>query len=275
MDFQPILNKIAASATDLAFRLVGGILLLTIGRLTIKWLMRLIKNGKGMKKLDAAAERFLTNSIRVILNVALAVSVIALLGVPMTSALAVITSAGVAIGLALQGALGNLAGGIMILIFRPFQLNDFIEIASFSGTVTDIGFFYTKLKTTDNRAITIPNGTVMSAEIVNYSANPRRRVDMSFSVSYGSDVTQVRQILLEEASKHDSVLKDPIPFCRFSEQGENSLHFILRAWVERENYWNVKFDLLESIHNRLAAEGISVPFKQLDVHLIHDDKRNA
>ena len=115
----------------------------------------------------------------------------------------------------------------------------------------------------------------MGEEIINYSTNPQRRLDMNFSVAYGRDVTRIRQILLEEADKHDLVLKDPASFCRFSEQGDSSLNFILRVWVARDDYWNVKFDLLEAIHNRLQAEGISIPFKQLDVHLSHEDKKNA
>ena len=273
MDLQTFLSKLTVSATDLAFRLLGGLALLILGRLLIKWIMRLIKSSKGMKKLDVAVERFLTNSIRVVLNVVLAVSVIALFGVPMTSVLAIIASAGVAIGLALQGSLSNLAGGIMILIFHPFHLDDFIEIENFSGTVTDIGFFYTTLKTTDNRTVTIPNGTVMGEEIINFSTNPQRRLDMTFSVAYGNSTTRVRQILLEEAEKHPLITKEPEPFCRLVEQGESSLNFALRVWTARENYWNVKFDLLEAIHNRLTREGLDVPYKQIDVHLKHSEQQ--
>ncbi len=272
MDLQQFLDKLFASATDLAFRLLSAIALLLIGRVVIKWVMRIIKNSKGMKKIDVGAERFLINSIRVALNVVLAISIIAIIGIPMTSMLAILTSAGVAIGLALQGALSNLAGGIMILIFHPFHLDDFVEIESFSGTVTDIGFFYTTLKTTDNRTVTIPNGTVMGEEIINYSVNDQRRVDMTFSVAYGTDTARVRQILLEEADRHSAVLKDPAPFCRLSEQGDSSLNFVFRVWVAKDDYWNVKFDLLEAIHNRLVAEGITVPYKQLDVHLTHSDE---
>ncbi len=266
MDFQTFLDQLFASATDLALRLISALALIIIGRLVIRWVMGWIKNSKGMKKLDVGAERFLVNSIRVLLNVVLAVSAIAILGVPMTSMLALLTSAGVAIGLALQGALSNLAGGIMILIFHPFRLDDFIEIESFSGTVTDIGFFYTTLKTTDNRTVTIPNGTVMGEEIINYSANDQRRVDLAFSVAYGTDVARVRKILSEEAERHASVRKDPPPFCRLSEQGDSGLVFVLRVWVAKEDYWTVKFDLLEAVHNRLAQEQITVPYKQLDVH---------
>lgn len=268
MSFEEFLNKLISLATDLAFRLLGALAILILGRLLIGWIMRFVRRTKGIKKLDPAVERFLVNSIRVVLNVVLAVSVIAVLGVPMTSMLALLTSAGVAIGLALQGALSNLAGGIMILIFRPFHLDDFVEIEDFSGTVRDIGFFYTTLCTTDNRVVTIPNGTVMGEEIINYASNSTRRVDMTFSVAYGTDVDRVRQILLEEASKHPLTLDDPLPFCRLSQQNESALEFVLRAWVKKEDYWTVKFDLLESIHIRFASEDIKIPFRQLDVHII-------
>lgn len=268
MRFEDFLNKLLSLATDLAFRLLSALAILILGRLLIGWIMRLIRQTRGIKKLDPAVERFLINSIRVVLNVVLAVSVIAVLGVPMTSMLALLTSAGVAIGLALQGALSNLAGGIMILIFHPFHLNDFVEIESFSGTVRDIGFFYTTLCTTDNRVVTIPNGTVMGEEIVNYASNPTRRVDMTFSVAYGSDVERVREILLEEANKHSLTLDDQQPFCRLSRQNESALEFVLRTWVMKENYWTVKFDLLEAVHIRFAAEGIKIPFRQLDVHIV-------
>ena len=185
MDFQVFLDKLLSGAIDLSLRLLGALAILILGRILIKFLMRTLKKSRALSHLDPAVAQFLLQAIRLSLNVLLALSVVALLGVPMTSALALIASAGVAVGLALQGALGNLAGGIMILIFRPFHLEDFIELGSFSGTVTDIGFFYTTLRATDNRVVTIPNGTVMGAEIVNFSAAPTRRVDMVFSVPYG------------------------------------------------------------------------------------------
>ncbi|MBR7098246.1 MAG: mechanosensitive ion channel [Clostridia bacterium] len=275
MNFEKLLDKLLSHATDLAFRLLGALAILIIGRLLIKWVMRLIRRGKSIKKLNPAVERFLINSIRVVLNVVLVVSVIAVLGVPMTSVLALLTSAGVAIGLALQGALSNLAGGIMILIFHPFHLDDYVEIENFSGTVKDIGFFYTTLCTTDNRVVTIPNGTVMGEEIINYSSNPTRRVDMLFSVAYGTDIDRVRLLLLEEADKHPMTLKEPEPFCRLSQQNSSSLDFTLRVWVNKDDYWTVKFDLLEAIQKRMNEEHITVPFNQLDVHISNEKDLQA
>ncbi len=267
MDLQAFLDKLLSGATDLVFRLFGGLALLLLGRIVIRFLMRVFKKSRAIARLDPAVERFLLQALRLSLNVVLALSVIAILGVPMTSALALLASAGVAIGLALQGALGNLAGGIMILIFHPFHLEDFIEIDAYAGTVTDIGFFYTTLRTTDNRLVTIPNGTVMAEEIVNFSAAPTRRVDMVFSVPYGADLDRVREILLSVARDHPLVLSDPPIFCRLTEQGEDGLRFTLRAWVQKNDYWSVKFDLLETAHARLSDLGLSPPYRQIDVHL--------
>ena len=267
MNFEALLERLLNVAADLLLRLLAALLLLILGRWLIKLLLRSLQVGKAVQRADPAVRRFLINSLRVALNVLLAVSVIAVLGIPMTSALALLTSAGVAIGLALQGALGNLAGGVMILIFRPFRLEDYVEAGSFGGTVTDIGFFYTVLRTPDNRTVTIPNGTVMSEEIVNYSTNPTRRLDLTFSVAYGHDPRRVRAIILEEACRHEGVLREPPPFCPLTEQGEHALQLTLRVWVNTPDYWTLKFDLTEAIHCRLEREGISVPFPQLDVHL--------
>ncbi len=272
MDLQAFLDKLLSGATDLALRLLGGLVILIVGRFVIRFLMRMLKKSRAIARLDPAVERFLLQAVRLSLNVLLALSVIALLGVPVTSALALLASAGVAIGLALQGALGNLAGGIMILLFHPFHLEDFIEIDAYSGSVTDIGFFYTTLRTTDNRLVTIPNGTVMAEEIVNFSASPTRRVDMVFSLPYSASPDLVRELLLSVARDHPLVLTDPPIFCRLTEQGEDGLRFTLRAWVEKNDYWSVKFDLLESAHARLSALGLSPPYRQIDVHL--EEKRH-
>ena len=266
MDFQLFLDKLLSGAIDLSLRLLGALAILILGRILIKFLMRMLKKSRAVSRFDPAVERFLLQSVRLSLNILLALSVVALLGVPMTSALALIASAGVAVGLALQGALGNLAGGIMILIFHPFHLEDFVELDAFSGTVTDIGFFYTTLRTTDNRMVTIPNGTVMGEEIVNFSAAPTRRVEMVFSVPYGAPLDSVRDTLLSVALNHPLVLDEPAVFCRLTEQGEDGLHFTLRAWVQKEDFWTVKFDLLEAAHARLSDLGLSPPYRQVDVH---------
>ncbi|MCQ2400138.1 MAG: mechanosensitive ion channel family protein, partial [Clostridia bacterium] len=214
---------------------------------------------------------FLLNFIKITLNVILVVAVIGILGVPMTSVITVIASAGVAIGLALQGALSNLAGGLMILIFKPFKIGNYVLVNGLEGTVKDIGIFYTVLDTIDNCEITIPNGTVMGSPIKNFSSHDRRRVDMDIQVAYGSDVKRVNEILLEEISKHELAILDPAPFARLTNMQDSALVFTIRVWCKTEDYWPFKFDLNERIVNRLNAEGVVIPFNQLDVHIKKED----
>ncbi len=264
------LDSLLAVLIDIGWKLLWAIVLLIVGRILIKLVMKWMRSGKFGKKLDETVAHFLINAVNVVLNVVLFVSVIAILGVPMASVITVIASAGVAIGLALQGSLSNLAGGIMILIFRPFRVGHFIEAGGFSGTVKDIDLFYTVLNTPDNKVVTIPNGTVMGEEIINYSVNDTRRVDLVFNVAYGTDVDKVKAILLEEGTRHELVLPDPAAFCRMTKQNESSIDFTLRLWVNSGDYWQVNFDVMEAVHKRFAAEGIEIPFNQLDVHVKQD-----
>ena len=261
------LNWMVGVLQDVGLKLIASAIVFIVGRFLIKLLIKALRNGKIGQKMEPTASHFLLNFISIALYVILAVTIIGIMGVPMASVVAAIASAGVAIGLALQGSLSNLAGGIMILLFHPFRVDHFIEAAGFSGTVKDIDIFYTVLHTPDNKVVTIPNGTVMSSSIINYSVNDLRRVDLVFSVAYGTDAETVKAILLEEAGKHELALKEPAPFCRLTKQAESSLDFTLRVWVKKDDYWQVNFDLLESIHARFEEEKIEIPFNQIDVHM--------
>ena len=252
---------------DIGLKLLASVLLFIGGRLIIKSTVNALRTGKASKKMEPTVAHFLANLVNIVLYIILAVTVIAIMGVPMASVVAAIASAGVAIGLALQGSLSNFAGGIMILLFHPFRVGDFIEVGGFSGTVSDIDVFYTFIRTGDNKSVTVPNGTIMSNSVVNYSVNGTRRVDLDIGVAYGSDIDRVKAILLEEGTKHELVLKDPEPFCRLSVQGDSALTFTLRVWTETANYWQVRFDVLEAVHKRLEKEGIEIPFPQMDVHV--------
>jgi small conductance mechanosensitive channel len=269
MDWNQIWNTITAWSMDFGKRLLIAILVLIVGRLVIKWVIKLMTKSKFAEKNDKTVTTVLSHFVSAALYVLLVVIIIGILGVPTASVITVIASAGVAIGLALQGALSNIAGGIMILVLRPFRVGDYVELAGKSGTVSDVGIFYTTLTTPDNKVITIPNGTVMGTEIVNYSVKDTRRVDLVFNVAYGTDVDKVRSILLEEAGKHPLTLDDPAPFARLTKQSESSLDFTLRVWVNAGDYWTVNFDLLETLNNRFEKEGIEIPFNQLDVHVIN------
>ncbi len=190
--------------------MIIALLVLIIGFWIVRLLLRLLGKSKLMKK-DPTVTKFLSGTIKISLNTLVIVTVIGILGVPMSSVIAVIASAGVAIGLALQGALSNFAGGIMILIFRPFRIGDFVDAGGYSGTVKEIGIFYTVMTTPDNREVTIPNGTITGSSVVNYSVNDTRRVDLTVSVAYGSDINRVQHVLLEEAAKQTLALTDPAP----------------------------------------------------------------
>lgn len=271
MTWDQFVNKIADFAINAGMKLLWALAIYLIGKFVIKFVLKLLRRTRFMRKAELSVSRFLLTFIRIVLEIVLILTIVAVLGVPMTSMVAVIASAAAAIGLALQGALSNFAGGIMILIFHPFRLDDFIDAGGFSGTVTDIGIFYTILKTPDNKNVTIPNGTIMAQPVTNYSAHPIRRLELKFPVSYGTDVEKVRTILLDEVSKHSMVLSDPAPFARLSAHEDSSLTFLVRVWVKRENYWTVNFDLMEAIHKRLDAEGIKIPFNQLDVHITDEN----
>jgi len=264
---EEFLDWLVRVAQDVALKLLAAILVFVIGHFIIKFVVKKLRNGKISQKLEATVAHFLCNFVNIMLYVILTVTIVAIMGIPMASVIAVIASAGVAIGLALQGSLSNFAGGIMILLFHPFRVDHFIEAGSFTGTVKDIDIFYTTITTPDNRVISIPNGTVMATPVINYSINDTRRVDLVFSVAYGTDTQKVTALLLEEAAKHELVIQDPEPFCRLTKQNASSLDFTLRVWTEKDNYWQVNFDLLQNINSRFVEENIEIPFQQVDVHV--------
>ncbi len=272
-DWNALWDKLVELCVGAAWRIVLAVVLLIVGKLIIRLIMRMMRRSKLIQKMEDGAEHFLISFTKVALNILLILSIVGVLGVPMSSMIAVLASAGAAIGLALQGALSNLAGGLMILIFRPFRLDDYVEVGNYSGTVTDIGVFYTTLKTPDNKNVTIPNGTIMGQAAVNYSAHDTRRLELSFTVAYGTDLEKVKTALLETAKANKMVLEDPAPFANLKAHEDSALRFILRVWVKREDYWTLHFELMEQINNRFIADGITIPFPQVDVHMIADEKK--
>ncbi len=262
-----ILKSIAEFCVDAGIKLVLALVVLGIGLKLAKYITKKIINSKAMQKSDASVRSFLNNLILITLNVTVVISAALIIGIPATSFVALLGTAGVAIGLALQGAFSNFAGGIMILIFRPFKVGDYIESSGLSGTVHDISIFYTVLQTVDNKHITIPNGTLMNSSVTNYSAENTRRVDITFSVSYDSDIEKVKEILLNKAIEHKFSLKEPAPFARLTNHGQSSLDFTLRVWCNSENFWDLKFDLTESIKKEFDKNNIVIPYQQIDVHL--------
>jgi small conductance mechanosensitive channel len=212
------------------------------------------------KGVDVTLQKFLGNLGGWVLKILLFITVISQLGIATTSFAAIIGAAGLAIGLALQGSLANFAGGILIMIFKPIKIGDYIEAQGQSGTVKEIEIFTTKLNTTDNKEIIIPNGALSNGNIVNYSTEATRRVDFTFGVGYNSDIKKTKEILFGVLDAHPLVLKEPAIAVNLSELGDSSINFFTRGWVKKEDYWSVKFDVLEQVKEALDAAEIEIPY---------------
>lgn len=267
IDLQQVIDLLMEFATTIALRMVAGVILLIVGFKVIKIFMKVVTKTGWHEKLDSGAKSFIKSFFTIILKAVLIVTVAGFIGVPMTSVVALIASAGLAIGLALQGALGNFAGGLMILIFKPFKIGDHIDTHTDAGIVKDINVFYTVLKTFDNRIITMPNGAMTNASIINFSMEEERRVDFTFTTSYGADIDAVKSLLLDIADKHPNVLKEPEPVARMKEHGDSALVFVMRAWSKREDYWTVYFDITETVKKEFDKYNIEIPYPQMDIHM--------
>ena len=263
----PIIEKILSFLVTAGGKIIAAILVLIIGHIIIKFVTKLIAKSNIGKKADLTVKKFLENFIKVALYCVLIVSVIAIVGIPMASIVAVLGSAGLAIGLALQGALGNIAGGIMRVIFKPFTIGDYVDAAGCSGTVDSINLFYTVIKTGDNKRVTIPNSNITGANVTNYSCEDKRRVDIAFTVAYGSDMAKVKAIIIDVINKNDLALKDPAPFVRISNHLDSAVEITTRTWCNSADYWTVFFDITEGINKAFAENDVEIPFPQMDVHV--------
>ena len=255
-----IINSLAGIATSVGSKIVFAVIVLIIGKILIDALLKLLKKGKLLDKMDASVKTFALSFVKIALYVLLIISIIGILGVPMASVVAALASAGVAIGLALQGALSNLAGGIMLMIFKPFKVGDFVEASGVSGIAKEITMFYTVITTLDNKRITVPNGNLMNANIVDYSSEDLRRVDLDFSCAKSEDPARVQSIMVKVMEANSKVLDAPEkPFARVSGGTNEAMNFIVRAWCANADYWDVYFDLTQSIIEALGAEGVQAP----------------
>lgn len=272
MTIEQLLTMLASWAVSIASRLVLTGIVLIVGFKIAKILTKMIDRSKGLEKIDPAVRSFAKNSASIGMKVMVLITAASILGLNMTSFITLLGTVGVAVGLSLQGSLSNIAGGLIILIFKPFKIGDFITVDGSSGTVKEIGIFYTQLTTIDNAKIIVPNSVVSSQTLTNVSDQKTRRVDINVSVSYDSDIQKVKDILLNIANSHPDVLQEPaVPMARVSAHSDNALEFAFRSWVKSENYWDVKFDMLEAIKKEFDKNGISIPYPQLDVHLDNKD----
>lgn len=228
---------------------------------------RIKKRMQKNKKVDKTISKTLLRCGNILAKILVIVALVSYLGIDTSGVTALITSLGVCVGLAVNGALSNLAGGFLILITRPFKIDDFIEAEGYSGTVIDIRITDTKIRTPDNKIVYLPNGKLSAAEIVNYSEEATRRVDITFGISYDNDFEKAKSILMDLSNQHAKVLKDPAPSVRMSEQGDSSINLTLKVWVLNGDYWDVKFDLLEAAKKAFDENHIEIPYNQLDVHI--------
>lgn len=248
-------------------QLLMAIITLVIGLWIIKFIVRIADKAMTRAKLELSLQRFLASFIGIILKVLLIISVASMVGIATTSFIAILGAAGLAVGLALQGSLANFAGGVLILLFKPFKVGDFIDAQGYMGTVHAIQIFNTILKTPDNKTIIIPNGPLSNGSMTNFSTEPTRRVDMTFGIGYEDDIAKAKSVLNRLVTEESRVLKEPAFQIVVGELGESSVNFTVRVWCNASDYWGIYFDMQEKVKYAFDKEGISIPFPQRDVHL--------
>ena len=260
-------NQLSNLLSSFGISLFIALCILIIGRQVVKILIKVINSALERSKTEDTVRIFVTNLLNTLLMIVVFIAAINQLGIETTSIIAVLGAAGLAIGLALQGSLSNFAAGILIVIYRPYKVGDYIQADSHLGTVHDIQIFSTVLKTPDNKLVVVPNGSIMNGSIVNFSHQEERRIDLIASCSYEDDIDQVKSILADILSKNDRILSEPKPRIAVSELADSSVNFIVRPWVKNADYLNVYYSLLEEIKKRFDQEGISIPYPQSDVHI--------
>lgn len=265
------LDKIYGLITEYGLRILVGIIVLLIGFRIIKWLSRLITKGMQKKEMDDSLRSFLQSLISITLKVLLIISVMSMIGIEMTSFIALLGAAGLAVGLALSGTLQNFAGGVLILIIRPFKTGDYITAQGYSGTVSDIQIFNTILKTVDNKTIFLPNGPLSTSSIINFSTESTRRVDLEFGIGYADDIDKAKRILWDIVKRDERIFKEPEPLIAVKELANSSVNIAVRVWVNAGDYWPYYWDMHETVKKEFDKNGVSIPFPQTDVHLYKNE----
>jgi small conductance mechanosensitive channel len=265
MDWQKYISEetLVTLGTNIGLALVTLILGLGVA----SWVTKLVSKALTRKNVDISLAKFLSSIVGVLLKVVVFLSVLGILGIKTTSFIAILGSAGLAVGLALQGSLSNFAGGVLIIILKPFKVGDVIEAQGHVGCVDEVNIFVTKLKTPDNKVILIPNGPLANGSIVNITAEPTRRVDFTFGVGYGDDLRKAKEVIQKTILADSRVLQDPAPFIAVSELADSSVNFVVRVWAKTEDYWGVYFDGLENVKLALDENQISIPFPQTDLYI--------
>ena len=266
IDVDKWMNILIEVGSEYGIKVLGAIIIWIIGSWIIKRVKRLLIKAMDKVEYDESLEKFISSLIVVSLRIILFIVILGNLGVETTSFAAVLAAAGLAIGLALQGSLSNFAGGVLILIFKPYKTGDFIAAQGEMGVVKQIEIFTTKLNTTDNKEVILPNGAVSNGNITNYSSEKKRRVDITMGVSYDADIKQTKELLMKVLTDNKKVLSDPEPMIVLGELADSSVNFYLRPWALGDDYWDVYFEVMESCKIELDKAGIEIPFPQMDIY---------
>jgi small conductance mechanosensitive channel len=261
------MDNVVELAWEYGPQLLMAIVVLIIGMWIVNRVVRLTSKGMEKASVEPTLARFLGSLVSVGLKALLLISVASMIGIETTSFIAILGAAGLAIGLALQGSLGNFAGGVLVLLFKPFKVGDFIDAQGVAGTVSEIQIFNTIIKTPDNKVIIVPNGAVSNGVITNFSKEATRRVDFVFGIGYGDDIKKAKEVIARLVDADERAMKDPAPTIVVSELADSSVNISCRVWVNASDYWGVFFDLTENVKLTFDAEGISIPFPQQDVHM--------
>lgn len=267
MDYRQILTDLAQEAGWIVLKIVLALVIYFIGKQLIKWVVRIMDKAFTHHKVETSLRNFLRSLVKVLLMVVLVLAIVQTLGVNTSSFLALFASAGLAVGMALSGTLQNFAGGVVLLLLRPYKVGDYVESMGQAGRVESIGLFSTCLKTPDNQTIYVPNNSIATSIIDNYSQSDTRRVDWLLSISYGDDVDVARREILKMLDADARVLKDTAPVVYVKTLNSSSVDLTIRAWVKNEDYWGLFFDMNEKMYKELPSKGINFPFPQLDVNL--------
>jgi small conductance mechanosensitive channel len=270
IDLNQLTQQLVEVVSTYGLRIIAAIVILIVGRIVANSVAGATRKAMRRGEIDENLIGFIASLVRFGILAFTVIAVLSKLGVQTTSFVAVLGAAGLAVGLALQGSLGNFASGVLLLLFRPIKKGDFVEAAGTSGTVNEISVFTTILMTPDNKKVIVPNSQVTGSVIVNYSATGTRRVDIVAGIGYGDDIAKAKEVLRRIVNSHSAVLQDPAPVIELHELGDSSVNFVVRPWVNSADYWRVYWDITEAIKLEFDKEGISIPFPQRDVHLYQE-----
>lgn len=265
-----VIQNLIDSGISAGKHIIAAVVIFIVGRFIIKLINRLVASILQRRHIEISVQTFLSSLVNIILTILLIITVIGALGVNTTSFAALIASAGVAIGMALSGNLQNFAGGLIILLFKPYRVGDFIDVCGVQGTVSAVQIFHTILLTPDNKAVYLPNGSTSSSTITNYSREDKRRIEWTFGIDYGEDVGRARTAILSVITADARILPDPAPFVAVGGLSDSSVDIIVRVWVPTEEYWNVYFDMHQRVYETFNEQKINFPYPQQTVHLVQD-----